>query len=70
MNWNRSFKLSWLVKIIPLASNGLSKISTADPLNMRSVSHDRVLQKIGSIDDQTYTALKKVIKVVLDLQYD
>ena len=60
---------SWLVKIEPTKNTGLSKDSTADPMHIRSVSHDRILKKIGSIDDNTYSKLKEAIKIVLDLQY-
>ncbi|MBC8236660.1 MAG: type II toxin-antitoxin system PemK/MazF family toxin [Helicobacteraceae bacterium] len=61
---------SWLVKIEPTKNTGLSKDSTADPMHIRSVSHDRILKKIGSIDDSTYVKLKEAIKVVLDLHYE
>ena len=60
---------SWLVKIEPTKNTGLLKDSTADPMHIRSVSHDRILKKIGSIDDNTYSKLKEAIKIVLDLQY-
>lgn len=60
---------SWLVKIEPTKNTELSKDSTADPMHIRSVSHDRILKKIGSIDDNTYSKLKEAIKIVLDLQY-
>jgi mRNA interferase MazF len=45
---------SWLVPIYPSSQNGLSKISTADALNIRSVSDTRIIKKIGSIDEDTY----------------
>lgn len=61
---------SWLVKIAPTKNTGLSKDSTADPMHMRSVSHDRMLKKIGSIDEDSYAKLKEAMKVALDLQYD
>ena len=58
---------SWLVKIEPSQNTGLSKDSTADPMHMRSVSHDRILKKIGCIDDSIYLKLKNTMKIVLDL---
>jgi mRNA-degrading endonuclease toxin of MazEF toxin-antitoxin module len=39
-------------------------------MHIRSVSHDRVLKKIGSIDNNTYLKLKEAIKLVLHLQYE
>lgn len=59
---------SWLVKIEPTKKTGLSKDSTADPMHMRSVSHDRILKKIGCIDDSIYLKLKNAMKIVLDIQ--
>lgn len=59
---------SWLVKIEPSNTTGLSKDSTADPMHIRSVSHDRILKKIGCIDDTEYLKLKNAMKIVLDLQ--
>jgi len=59
---------SWLVPIAPTAHNGLSKISTADALNIRSVSDARIIKKIGTIDDTTYEALVDAMKVVLNIQ--
>jgi mRNA interferase MazF len=60
---------SWMVKIEPEIHTGLSKISTADALQIRSVAHSRIIRKIGYIDDGTYIQLKKAIQIVLDLQY-
>ena len=59
---------SWLVKIEPTKNTGLSKDSTADPMHIRSVSHDRILKKIGCIDDSIYLKLKNAMKIVLDIQ--
>lgn len=38
-------------------------------MHIRSVSHDRILKKIGCIDDSTYSKLREAISIVLDLQY-
>ena len=59
---------SWLVKIEPTKNTGLSKDLTADPMHIRSVSHDRILKKIGCIDDSIYLNLKNAMKIVLDIQ--
>jgi len=58
---------SWLVPIIPTAQNGLSKTSTADALNIRSVSDTRVIKKLGVLDDESYIKLVNAMKVVLDI---
>ena len=61
---------SWLVKIEPLPFTGLTKPSTADPLQMRSVSQERFIKKLGYIDDETYEKLKTAMKIVLNLYFE
>jgi len=58
---------SWLVPIVPTPKNGLSKISTADALNIRSVSDARIIKKIGVIDEQIYQQLIYAMRVVLNI---
>ena len=60
---------SWLVPIVPTSENGLEKTSTADALNIRSVSDVCMLKKIGSINDETYVQLVRAMKVVLNMEY-
>lgn len=58
---------SWLVPIEPSSQNGLTKISTADALNIRSVSDKRIIKKLGVIDDANYAQLLEAMKVVLNM---
>lgn len=58
---------SWLVPIVPTLENGLGKISTADALNIRSVSDVRIIKKIGIIDEKIYEQLIMAMKVVLNI---
>ena len=59
---------SWLVPIVSTLENGLGKKSTADALNIRSVSDVRIIKKIGSINSETYKQLLLAIKVVLNIE--
>jgi len=48
--WSPSFtKAPWLVQVSPTATNGLSKDSAADTFQVRSVSVDRFVNKIGDL---------------------
>ena len=58
---------SWLVTIEPSSLNGLSKISTADTLNMRSVSDSRFIKKIGVISEDDYAKLVEAMKITLNI---
>jgi len=58
---------SWLVPIKPTSTNGLAKTSTADALNIRSVSDTRIIKKIGVLDDEVYVKLVDAMKIVLNM---
>ncbi len=58
---------SWLVPIVPTLENGLSKTSTADALNIRSVSDVRMIKKVGVIDEKIYEQLLMAMRVVLNI---
>ena len=58
---------SWLVPIKPTSKNGLAKTSTADALNIRSVSDARIIKKIGVLDDDAYVKLVDAMKIVLNM---
>ena len=55
----------WMVKIDPDEQNGLSKLSAADALQIRSVSQQRLLQKIGSLPSIQVTQIIQAVMTVL-----
>ena len=59
---------SWLVGIEPSSENGLSKKSTADALNIRSISDQRIIKKLGTLEDHLYLELLQAMKTVLNIQ--
>ncbi len=49
--WQPSFASSvWFYNIVPTSKNGLSKESGADSLQLRSVSRERFIRKVGILD--------------------
>jgi mRNA interferase MazF len=56
-----------MVKIMPDSSNGLSKNSSADCFQIRSLSQDRLIKKLGIIDTMTLNEIKDAVKKALDL---
>jgi len=56
-----------MVKIEPNTTNGLSKTSAADCFQIRSLSQERIVRKLGHIDDATLNEIKEAIGKVLDL---
>ena len=55
----------WLVKIEPNTNNGLNKISSLDCFQIRSVSQNRLMEKIGVItSDEINKVQDGIIKVL------
>lgn len=67
-DWKERYDIApWMVKIEPNQDNGLSKVSTADCFQIRSLSQDRLIKKLGIIDKITLDEIKESIKKTLDL---
>lgn len=67
-DWKDRYDIApWMVKIVPNSSNGLSKISSADCFQIRSLSKERLIKKLGSTDNATLFEIKEALKKVLDL---
>jgi mRNA interferase MazF len=50
-DWKERFAIApWMVKIEPYAQNNLSKISSADCFQVRSVSESRFVKRLGKIN--------------------
>ncbi len=67
-DWKDRYDIApWMVKIEPNTINGLSKISSADCFQIRSISQERLIKKLGNIDKDTLDEIKEAVRKVLDL---
>jgi mRNA interferase MazF len=67
-DWKDRYEIApWMVRIEPNNSNGLSKISSADCFQIRSLSQERLIKKLGTIDEITLEEIKEAVRKVLDL---
>lgn len=67
-DWKDRYNIApWMVKIEPSEINRLSKISSADCFQIRSLSQERLIKKLGNIDDNMLDEIKEAIKKVLDM---
>ncbi len=67
-DWKEHYKIApWMVKIKPNKTNGLSKDSSFDCFQVRSLSQDRLIKKIGHINDETLTEIKNALKRVFSM---
>jgi mRNA interferase MazF len=64
--WKEHYSIApWMIKIEPNAGNGLSKISSIDCFQIRSVSQNRLTEKIGEItSDEMNKVQEGIIKVL------
>jgi mRNA interferase MazF len=67
-DWKPRYEIApWMVKIEPSEMNGLFKTSSADCFQIRSLSQERLIKKLGQIDRDTLEEIKEAISKVLDL---
>ncbi len=58
----------WMITISPNSTNGLSKLSSIDTLQIRSVSIERFVKKIGEIDIVNLHKTEKALLKILDIK--
>ncbi|MEO0769834.1 MAG: type II toxin-antitoxin system PemK/MazF family toxin [Cyanobacteria bacterium J06649_4] len=64
--WKPYFaKNRWQVRLKPNATNGLSKVSTADALQMRGADLQRFVRKIGHVSDTNLRRIALIIASVV-----
>lgn len=67
-DWKEHYSIApWMVKIEPNANNGLSKLSAIDCFQIRSLSQERLMKKLGSIEASTLNEIKEALRKVMNL---
>lgn len=56
----------WMVRIEPTPANGLTKTSAADCFQIRSISTDRLVRKIGEVTAEEMEQIVQGIKLVIE----
>lgn len=65
-DWKDRYAIApWMISITPDAQNGLAKPSAADAFQIRSVSQERFVQRIGSLDNDQIKQILKAIQIVI-----
>jgi mRNA interferase MazF len=66
--WQEMFEnVPWMVQITPTKGNGLSKRSSADTFQVRSVSQKRLVKQIGTLSEETMELIARALAVVLKI---
>ncbi len=60
-------KNPFFVSVQPDDVNGLRKKSAIDCFQLRAVSHDRFMERIGTISEDEINLIKKAIALILDI---
>jgi mRNA interferase MazF len=64
--WNDAFTdVPWMVRLNPSPENQLTKTSSADTFQVRSVSQQRLIRKLGVVDSATMEQISHALAVVL-----
>lgn len=67
-DWKENYSnVPWMVRINPDDENGLSKVSSADCFQIRSVSEERFIKKIGSVNPVIAEKIKSSLSKVLSI---
>ena len=68
-DWKDRYQIAvWMVQIHPDAMNGLSKTSSLDCFQMRSVSEKRFVKKLGEINSIQRNQIKEALAKVLTIE--
>ncbi|MCX6903401.1 MAG: type II toxin-antitoxin system PemK/MazF family toxin [Verrucomicrobia bacterium] len=65
---DRYAQAPWMVRLESSPENGLSKTSAADAFQVRSVSEQRFVRRLGSLPPAVMEAIGNALKSVLKLQ--
>lgn len=67
-DWKDNFKVApWMVKIVPNKLNNLEKVSSADCFQIRSISEERFVRKIGKLSESELMKIKQSLSLVLKI---
>ena len=67
-DWKGRYYIApWMIKIDPNNKNGLTKESSADCFQVRSVSQDRFVKRLGELSDSIMEEIRIGLSIVLSI---
>jgi mRNA interferase MazF len=67
--WNHAFaEVPWMIRLDPNLENQLSKPAAADTCQIRSVSQQRLIRQLGTVDQGTMQSISQALALVLDIE--
>lgn len=67
-DWKERYAVApWMSKLDPDAENGLSKPSAADAFQVRSLSQERFVRRLGNLSPENLQTISQALAVVLSI---
>jgi mRNA interferase MazF len=67
-DWKDSFAArAWMVRLEPNAESNLAKISAVDTFQIRSVSEDRLVRRLGALSEPEMLLISQALGIVLNI---
>lgn len=67
-DWKENYtNIPWMIRIVPNDENGLSKLPSIDCFQIRNVSQQRFIKKIGTIGEHISDKIKIALSKVLSI---
>lgn len=68
-DWKDRYEIApWMVKITPDKDNNLSKASSADCFQIRSVAEERLIKRLGSVGINSMHNIRMALASVLNIE--
>ena len=68
-DWKERYAIAlWMVKLEPSPSNGLSKLSAADAFQVRSLSQERFVRRLGTLSPEVMVTIGRALADVLRIE--
>ena len=58
----------WMIRVDPDSSNQLDKASAVDTFQIRSVSHQRFVRRVGVVSDKVISEIERGLATVLNIR--
>ncbi|MBM4274101.1 MAG: type II toxin-antitoxin system PemK/MazF family toxin [Deltaproteobacteria bacterium] len=69
ISWKEHFRQApWLVRLNPSPENGLAKPSAADTFQVRSLSQERLVRRLGKLTDAEMREISAALASVLSIE--
>jgi mRNA interferase MazF len=67
-DWKEHYSISpWMIQLLPSQTNGLTKLSSIDCFQIRSVSENRLIRKIGNVSEEIMPKINPAISQVIEI---